>query len=314
MKLTIMTPRQEFSQSLQKRLKQLGAVSYTKTRSKYSLKSLEKLCQGSSILGIDPDNLGGFEVAKKTLNQLISKLPDVKHLALSTTSYGYIDFSLMNSRSITVSNVPNYSRESVAEHTIAMLLNLSKRILITERRTISGKYQITEGFELKGKTLGVIGFGSIGSRVAELCLGLGMKVIAYNRTPKHHSGVTFESLTNIVSKSDAISLHLAHTDKTEGLISKDLISKFKPGVIIINTADRSLIDEHALASAIKSGLVDSYSAEVEDLTSPPLGKLENAILIKSYGWYTREALENNKKIWVDNMVNASQGKFTTKVN
>ena len=169
-------------------------------------------------------------------------------------------------------------------------------------------YRLVEGFELKGKTLGVIGLGHIGSRVAELGLAIGMKVIAYNRTPGQKEGVEMKSLDEVLAKSDVISLHLAENEETKGIISKDRIAKLKKGVVIVNTADRSLVDEEAMAQALKSGQVDSYALEAEDLTSPPLGGLENAILSKGFGWFTKEALERNKEIWVNNIEGIAKGK------
>lgn len=308
MKITVLTPKNEFTKEQQKRLSELGEVVYTESRDEYPLEKLIKLAKDSDILAFDPDNIGGFEVAPERLVKLMDATPKIKGLALSTTAFGYVNLDYCKKRNIVITNVPYYSTESVAEHTLAFLLSCAKRIFLTDRRTQKGKYQLVEGFELKGKTLGIIGLGHIGSRVAELGLAIGMKVIAWNRTPKRKEGVEMKSLEEVLSQSDAISIHLTENEETRNFLSKERITQLKDGIIIVNTADRPLVDEKALAEALKSGKVDSYALEAEDLTSPPLGGIENAFLFKGFGWYTKEALERNKEIWIENIVSIAQGK------
>lgn len=169
------------------------------------------------------------------------------------------------------------------------------------------------GYEIAGKTLGIIGLGSIGKRTAQLANSLGMKVIAWNRTPHKVRGVVLTTLDNVLSTSDYLSLHLVDNSKTSGFLSNKQIDKLKKGVIVINTADRDLVDEKAIAKALKSKAVDSYALEAEDLTSPPLGNVENAFLFKGFGWYTKEALERNKEIWVKNIVGLAHGQPVNQV-
>lgn len=308
MKITILTPKTEFTKEQQKRLSELGEVVYTESRDEYPLDKLIKLAKDSDILAFDPDNIGGFEVAPERLIKLLDAMSNIKGLALSTTAFGYVDLDYCKKRNIVVTNIPYYSTGSVAEHTLAFLLSCAKRIFLTDRRTQKGKYQLVKGFELKGKTLGIIGLGHIGSRVAELGLAIGMKVIAWNRSPKQKEGVEMKSLEEVLSQSDAISIHLAENEETRNFLSKEHIAQLKDGVIVVNTADRSLVDEKVMAEALKSGKVDSYALEAEDLTSPPLGGIENVFLFKGFGWYTKEALERNKEIWTNSIISLVKGK------
>ncbi len=169
------------------------------------------------------------------------------------------------------------------------------------------------GYELKGKTLGIIGLGNIGSRVAELAMGIGMKVIAFNRTPTKMKGVKMVTLNQLLQDSDFISMNTTHEEKNNNMIGKGEIAKMKKGVFIVNTVDRGLIDERAMALALKSGKVDTYAYEGEDLIHTPLAKLENAIGIKGFGWYTKEALANLMEIWVNNIIAAAKGKPQNRV-
>lgn len=307
MKITIFVPQSEFTSEQQKTLSGLGQVVYTASRKELSDTKLIELSKGSDIIAPDPDDFGGFEKASPLLTKVMESLPNLKSVCLSTTSFGWIDLNYCKKRGIPVSNVPGYSSESVAEHTLALLLCLAKRIIITDRRTLKNAYKMEMGFELKGKTLGIIGLGNIGSRVADLGLGIGMRVIAYNRSPKTKEGVEMKTLDELFKESDAISLHTTHEEKNRGIIGKEQIAKMKDGVIIVNTVDRELVDEEAMAEALKSGKVYGYAYEGENLTNTPFSKVENAIGIKGFGWYTKEALANLYKIWVNNIVALAKG-------
>jgi len=312
--ITIFLPKKVFSDEQLKRLLSLGEVRFSDVDSEMNIDDCISLAKGSDILGLDPDNLGGFEKAKERVTQLLEATPTVKGIALATTSFGWIDREYCKKKGIPVLNIPGYSREAVAEHTIAMLLCMAKRILITDRKTQKGIYEKEMGFELKGKTLGIIGIGNIGTRIAELAQGIGMNVIAYNRTPKIVSGVTMKSLEEVLSQSDAIAFHTTHEDSNKNFIGAKEIAKMKKGVIIVNTADREIIDEDALAEAIKSGQVDMYAYEAEDLTSPPLGPLERAIGLKGFGYYTKEAIYNLFDIFIDDLKSLVDGKPQNVVN
>ncbi|MBI3559104.1 phosphoglycerate dehydrogenase, partial [Candidatus Gottesmanbacteria bacterium] len=177
----------------------------------------------------------------------------------------------------------------------------------SDRRTKQGKYKMEMGTELKGKTLGVIGLGNIGGRVAELGKAIGMKVIAYNRTPKTMERVEMKTLDEVLQQSDVISLHTTHEDANKEMIGSSQLGKVKNKVIIVNTVDRELVDEKAMAEVIKSGKVSCYAYEAEDLVNTPLAGLENVIDIQGFGWYTKEALENLYQIWTNNIAALAKG-------
>ena len=135
-----------------------------------------------------------------------------------------------------------------------------------------------------------------------------MKVIAYNRHPKKMQGVKMVSLDQLLRESDAISLNTTHEKANDEMIEKPEIAKMKKGVIIVNTVDRNLVDENAMAEALKSGKVDTYVYEGEDLIHTPLAKLKNAVGLKAFAWYTKEALDNLYKIWVINLLALAKGR------
>ncbi len=308
MKIAIYSPKAAFSDFLVKRLSSLGEIIFSDTSQGMSDNELIKLAQGAEIIAPDPDNFGGFEKAKPRLTKVMETLPNLRGVCLSTTSFGWIDTDYCKKRKVPISNVPGYSGESVAEHALALMLNLAKNILISDRRYQKGRYKLQMGFELRGKTLGIIGLGNIGSRVAQLGMGIGMKVIACNRSPKTMAGVEMTTFEEVLKKADVISLHTTHEKANKNLIGQKQIALIKPGAIIVNTVDRELVDEAVMAEALKSGKVYGYALEAEDLEHGPLSGVENAILIKGFGWYTREALENLYQIWADNIQALAKGK------
>ena len=315
MKITVLVPKNEFTKEQQRHLSQLGKMIYVKSREEHSLAKLIGLAKGSEILAVDPDVFGGFEkAAAGKLTQLMENLPKLKAVAMASTSFSWIDLDYCQKRKIIVTNVPYYSTESVAEHTLALLICLAKKIILTDRKTQKGEYNLEMGFELKGKTLGIIGLGNIGSCVAELGNAIGMKVIAYNRTPKKQKNVGMKSLDQVLSQSDAISINLVHNDKTHHLISKKQLAKMKKGVIIVNLATREIVDEKAMAEALKSGRVASYAYEGEDLKSSPLSKIETAIGLKGFAWYTKDALERAMEIWTKSIISIAKSKPINVVN
>lgn len=308
MKIVLFNVKERLTPEQQKTLASLGEVFYTKTLDELPTAKLLDMAKGAEYIGVHPYPLGGFEKAKGVLTKIMESLPNLKGVCLTSTSFGWVDLEYVKRRKIPVSNVPGYSRESVAEHTIAMVLGLAKRIFVSDRRFQKGKYFLDQGFELRDKTLGIVGLGSIGSATAELAKGIGMKVIAHNRSSKKMKGVKMVSFDQLLKKSDAIALHTTHEDANVGMIGSKEIGKMKKGVIVVNMVERDLVDEKAMAKALKSGKVDSYGFEGEDLVHTPLAKLDNAIGIQAFGWFTKEALDNLYRIWTNNLVTMVKGK------
>ena len=218
MKIVVFNPQSDFSNELQKKLSTLGTVVYTKDRGELPITKLLDLAKGADIIACDPDPLGGFEKGKEVLTKIMESLSNLKGVCLSTGSFDWVDLEYTKKRKLPVSNIPGYSTESVAEHTIAYLLGAMKRIFISDRRTAKGKYVLQQGLELKGKTLGIIGLGSIGRATALLAKKLGMKVIAYNRTKKTMKGVKIVTLNQLLKESDAISFHTTRKDTKQNML------------------------------------------------------------------------------------------------
>ena len=177
----------------------------------------------------------------------------VKYIALRCAGYNNVDLKATEGK-LRVVRVPAYSPYAVAEHAMAMLLTSIRRIHKAYIRTKDFNFSLSglTGFDLHGKTVGIVGMGKIGSVFSDICRGFGMKILAYDKYPRELEGVEFTELDRLFAESDIISLHCPLTPESYHMISGDAIAKMKKGVMIINTSRGALIDSDALLEAIKS--------------------------------------------------------------
>jgi D-3-phosphoglycerate dehydrogenase len=228
----------------------------------------------------------------------------------------FVDVDAAVDRGITVCNTPGYADNTVAEHALAMMLATARNLHRLDRDLREGRWnQSIPGLELRGKTLGLVGFGGIGARFAALARGLGMTVRAWTRNPSprraREHGIEFVELDTILRDSDVLSLHAALTPETEGLLDSRALAKTRPGVIIINTARGELIEESALLSALRSGHVAAAGLDVyhqEPLPSRhPLFAFDNVLLTPHVAFNTPEATQALLDISIDNIVHYYRG-------
>lgn len=234
---------------------------------------------------------------------------------ISFAGYGvhnFVDVHFANKRDIVVTNTPNYGNNAVAEHSLALLLALTKNIVNNDEKVRKGNWaQPLTSIEMSHKTIGLVGIGGIGKQMLEYCKALGMNVLCWTFNPSEERGrslgVQFVSLKDLFQKSDFISLHLPYTNKTKGIINQSLLENIKPGAFIINTARAELVDTEALVSGLKSGRIGGAGLDVFDeepiSVDNPLLELDNVILSPHVGYNTIQSTENILNISVDNLVN-----------
>lgn len=209
-----------------------------------------------------------INVSSVITKNILDKLPNLKLITLMTTGFDNVDLEECKNRKIIVTNVPSYSNESVAEHAMALLFTISKRIHICNEEIEKCNIDMPKlmGFELKNKTIGLIGTGSIGLHMAKLCKGVGMKVIAFdihkNEDVAETVGFEYVELDKLFRESDIVSLHVPLNEHTKNLIGKEQLSIMKQGVVIINTARGLLINSEALLEALDLGKVDFAGLDV----------------------------------------------------
>jgi D-3-phosphoglycerate dehydrogenase / 2-oxoglutarate reductase len=221
----------------------------------------------------------------------------LKHVVfLGTGARSYMNPEELAELGIDVHLIKGYGDTAVAECAIALMWAAARGLAAMDREMRAGNWLREDGMQLTGKTLGLIGFGGIAAEAARIAAGSGMRVIAWNRTPKSATGVEFVNLDALLGQSDVISLHLLLNDETRGFVSRGHIAKMKPGVLFINTARAAIVDEAAMIEALKSGHIRHAGLDVfnvEPLPSDhPLTRLSNVTLSAHSAFRTPEANEN----------------------
>lgn len=294
-----------------------------------------------------PEDVAGHEDAdilsvfvQSTITQeVVDALPHVKYIMCRSTGYDYVDAHAVSARGIHVANVPTYGMHTVAEFTFALILALSRKAYAAyDRLREEGTTDVKdfEGFNLVGKTIGIVGTGHIGSQVARIAHGFGMKVCAFDIHPQESLmrdvGCVYDTLENIVSQSDIVSVHVPYLPSTHHLINANILSLFKPGSYFINTSRGAVVDTRALVEALREGrlggagldvvegerdLLDEFallSDEVHDINqfqnlvaAHTLIDMPNVILTPHIAFNTREA----KQEIVDSVVSSIQEYIAT---
>lgn len=267
--------------------------------------------------------IGDAEIicTNKTLigREVIERAPKLRYIGVLATGYNVVDVDAAAERGIPVTNIPSYGTAAVAQHVMALLLEICNRTGHHSQAVHEGRWQRSEDFcfwdyplmELAGKTVGIIGYGHIGKAAARLAGAFGMKVIACRR-PGHSvlenvqdDGVSMVTIEELFERADVISVHCPLFPETEGLICRENISKMKDGVIIINTARGPIVREKDLAEALNSGKV--YAAGVDVVSTEPIRDdnplltARNCFITPHIAWASRESRQRLMDTAVDNL-------------
>ena len=250
----------------------------------------------------------------KLPESVLSQLPKLKYVGVLATGYDNVDTAAAARRNIAVTNVPGYSSDSVAQLTFALLLELCHHAGEHSRRVLEEKAWSRQPYycfwdfplsELVGRTMGVVGLGRIGVRVAEIARAFGMNVIAYTRTPKEIAGVKCVDFDTLLAESDVISLNCPLTEQTRGLINADALARMKKTAYLINTSRGGVIVEDDLRRALDAGMIAGAAVDVLSSEPPtednPLLHAKNIIVTPHIAWATTEARTRLLSIVTDNL-------------
>jgi D-3-phosphoglycerate dehydrogenase / 2-oxoglutarate reductase len=245
-----------------------------------------------------PSLLAGYDTAivdatyftKATLG----RCGDLKHLVFLGTGAGsFIDLAAAAEAGIKVSTIKGYGDTAVAEHALGLMLAAARNIASMHAILRDGGWQVMQGMELKGKTLGLIGLGGIGREMARIGKGIGLEVIAFNRSPLADAPVPMLPLESLLARADVVSLHLALTDGTRGFLDRKRLELMKPGAILVNTARAGVVEEAALLDLLRTGRIGHYATDVYAEEPPPpndpLRRLERVTLTAHAAYNTPEA-------------------------
>lgn len=233
--------------------------------------------------------------------------PNLKMICVAFTGVDHVDIDYCRANNITVCNCAGYSTAAVADIVFALVINLARNIIPCDEKCRAG---LTKdglvGFELEGKTFGVIGLGAIGQRVAKIANAFGCNVIAYNRSEKNIEDVKQVSLAEVLSQSDIVSLHVPHTAETTHMIGEKELSLMKPSAMLINTARGPIVDTSSLADALNNGTIACAGIDVFDTEPPlpldePLINAPNTIVTPHIAFASHQAFEKRADIVGENI-------------
>ena len=284
-------------------LKEMGDVTvYERTKPEETVER----AQGADIVLTNKVVIGKAEM---------EQLPQLKYVGVLATGYNVVDIEAARQRGITVTNVPAYSTESVAQMVFAHLLTVTNRTEHYAQQNRSGRWTASPDFsyadtplhELAGKTFGIVGLGNIGKRVAQIALAFGMQVKAMTSKEQHQlpAGVGKVSLDELLAAADVLSLHCPLTPDTKYLINRESLKKMKRNAVLINTGRGPLVDDEAVAEALEQGAIGAYCADVLTQEPPqasqPLLRPENAYITPHIAWASYEARIRLIEIAVENV-------------
>ena len=288
---------------------------YTINPGDLSWEKLDNMCDKLTVFDATPmdkalSRIGDSEILMTSkcpiTREFMEKCPNLRYIGCTATGYNNIDVRAAANLGIAVTNVPTYSTDAVAQHTIALMLELTNNVGLHNQSVQNGQWAQSDYFcywekpimLLAGKSLGIIGYGAIGKKVAEIARALGMTVNVFSQDPES------------AMKSDFVSLHCPLTTENEKMVNSEFLVNMKPGAVLINTARGRLVDERALADALKSGFlggaaVDVLSDEPASENCPLIG-LDNCIITPHIAWAPKEMrqlvidrLAENLQAWLD---------------
>ncbi|MBQ0059306.1 MAG: D-2-hydroxyacid dehydrogenase [Lachnospiraceae bacterium] len=260
--------------------------------------------------------------------EVMDACPNLKYIGAMATGYNNVDVDAAHERGIVVTNIPAYSTNAVAQFTMGLLMEITQRIGYHVNEVRNGKwighinfcYWDYSPMELAGKTLGVIGYGSIGQKVASMARAFDMKILYNSRHPKTDhdcDDCRYAPMEELLANSDIISLHCPLTEQTSEMVCTDFINKMKDGVILLNTSRGGLVKEDDLAEALKSGKVRAFGADVvavEPMAADnPLRELPNAFITPHMAWAPIETRIRLVQLIADNLAAYQKGEALNRV-
>lgn len=257
-------------------------------------------------------------------DSVIEQGEKLKLINIAFTGFDHVNVALASEKGIKVCNASGYSNTSVSELVIGMVLNIYRMICESHRQTrdggVAGEYYT--GYEIKGKTVGIVGLGKIGLQTAKLFQAFGASVMAYSRNEREEArslGVEYVSIEKLMKESDIVSVHLAMNEDTKGYISRELLELMKPNSIFINCARGPIVDNEALADLLDEGKIGAAGIDVFDMEPPipvdyPLLHSKNTLVTPHIAYLTEESMIRRAEIAFDNTMSFGKGNAKNLVN
>lgn len=285
-------------------LAERALIEYWDTLPGYEERLIERIGAAEAVLNI--------RSSSRFTAKVFAALPGVRLVSVWGTGTDHVDLEAASRHGVTITNTPGVSAVSIAEHTLALLLAVARRIPQVDASTRRGEWAKGQSAQLRGKTCGVAGFGAIGSEFARLAAALGMRVLGWTIHARAVDGVEMVELGELLRASDVVSLHLRLSERTANFLGEREFALIKPGAILLNTARGGLVDEESLLRALASGRLSGAGLDVfaqEPLPAGhPLTALPNVVLTPHCAGVTPEALEAGLRMAVENIWRFAEGR------
>lgn len=306
MKIIILSPNADllFTDELKEKIKSAGEAVFIKDI-KPLLDIPELFDDEQKIVAIDPD-FCEWNVSK----EVIGKMKNVQAICLQTTSFSWIDTAEAKKQGIPVMNLRGFSREAVAEWAFMMAMNVARKLPLIVKDSWKQDFSKHQGVELKGKTVGIIGLGTIGTRIAEICNGLGMEVVYWSRSSKDER-FSFSELKDLMKKADFIFPTLAQNEETTGLITDEMLKSMRRSAIFVSIVHK-IYNHDLILQLVKEDKLYGYAFETE--TEKMTDFEGNVWAGPELAWCTSESFRRNAEQWTEAIVKAVMNDYSTQIN
>jgi lactate dehydrogenase-like 2-hydroxyacid dehydrogenase len=308
-KIIFINPKTDFTKQQIRLLSDLGEVIFINSLNELSDQLISD--QTEKIIAVGPDS-----VDWKFPNETIDKVINLKAVCVPTTSFSWVDGKFLRNKGIDLINVPKYSTESVAEYAICLMLNLVKKIPLVIKNNWKIDYTRHQGWEIKGKTVGIIGLGSIGKRIAELTKFIGMNVIYWSKNSRDDR-FEYKDFDDVLKTADFIFPTLAKNDETKTIINKDKLDLIKPESFIVSITGDDLFDLNYASEMVKNNKLSGLAFESDKYSINNLDQNNfegNILVTPPIAWFTKEAFMEDMRIWVENIGSKVKGNPVNIVN
>lgn len=304
MKIIVINPKSDFNDSQISTLVSVGQVTWIEGSDYQSNPIFTS--SDDKIVVVGPE-LVNWEFP----NEFIDKITNLKAICLPTTDFSWVDGAYLREKGILLTNVAKYSTESVAEYAISMMFNVAKKLPLIVKDNWKLDYDKHQGWEVKGKTMGIVGLGAIGTRIAEIGKSIGMNVVYWSKNTRNKN-FEFKELDDLLQSSDYIFPTLAKNSETKNIINQEKINLIKKGASIISITSDKLFDLDFALSKIKDGGLDGIAIESEEKT---INDFEgNVWVTPPIAWFTKEASSEDTRILVENVLAVANGRAQNVVN
>lgn len=305
MNIIVINPKKDFTAQQIATLEENGNLSFLETKEAYENSQIltEK---GDKVVALGPEL-----VDWSFPNEEIDKVAGLKAICLPTTGYAFIDGAYLRTKGTALTNVPKYSTQSVAEYAVSLMLNITKKLPLVLKNDWKIDYSSHEGWEVKGKTMGVVGLGSIGTRIAELGQAMGMNVVYWSQKSRD-SRFEYKELDDLLKTADYVFPALAKNNETHNMLNKETIDLMKKGAFIVSITGEDIFDFDYAAEKVNRGELAGVATEHEKKSM--YDYKGNVWITPPIAWFTKEAFDEDMRIWVNTIVSATKGNPINVVN